>query len=233
MKWKLIKRKISAWVHRQLKNKKTIVIGLALVLTVGGTILTYKNIKMNKQDNIVVKEFKKEEFNDDIYLEAVNTLKSELVNASKLSFCETQIRVSDTFGYNKDDNITLESVYDVAFTIDMSKVIKGIKNKKDSILVSINREDIYLYKCEQVSDIKILDKKESLGNKLKDVFKNDDADLLHKASNRLNVVAKEEANKAVAESDLRVRAEDVIADLIESIVNIDVEIQINDNVGGK
>lgn len=230
MKWKLIIRKISTRIRRKLKNKKLIVIGLIGVLALGGVILTYNKMKENK-DNIVVEEFKEYELSNDVYLEAVNTLKSELVNTSKLTFCETQIRVSDTFGYDKDDNITLETVYDVAFTVDMSKIIKGIKTKKDLIIVNINREDIYLYKCEQVSDIKILNKKESFSNKMKDIFNNDDADLLHKATNRLNVVAKEEANKSVSESDLRTRSEKAILDIIKSIVDLDIEVKIND--GGK
>lgn len=230
MKWKLIRKKISTRIRRQLKNKKIIVIGLIGVLALGGVILTYNKMKDNK-DNIVVEEFKEERLEDDIYLEAVNTLKSELVNTSKLSFCETQIRVSDTFGYDKDDNVTIEGVYDIAFAIDMSEVIKGIKNKKDLIVVNIDRGDVYLYKCEQVSDIKIVDKKESFGNKVKDIFKNDDADLLHKAANRLNIVAKEEANKSVSESDLRVRSEDAIINIIKSIIDVNVEVKIND--GGK
>lgn len=230
MKWKLIRRKISTKIKRQLKNKKVIIIGLIGVLALGGVILTYNKMKDNK-DNIVVEEFKEGEFENDIYLEAVHTLKSKLINTSKLSFCETQIRVSDTFGYDKDDNITIEAVYDVAFSIDMSEVIKGIKNKKDLIVVDIDREDVYLYKCEQVSDITITNKKESFSNKIKDIFKNDDADLLHKATNRLNVVAKEEANKSVSESDIRNKSEKAIMDIIKSIVNVDVEVKIND--GGK
>lgn len=230
MKWKLIRRKISTKIKRQLKNKKVIIIGLIGVLALGGVILTYNKMKDNK-DNIVVEEFKEGEFEDDIYLEAVHTLKSELINTSKLSFCETQIRVSDTFGYDKDDNITIEAVYDVAFAIDMSEVIKGIKNKNDLIVVDIDREDVYLYKCEQVSDITITNKKESFSNKIKDIFKNDDADLLHKATNRLNIVAKEEANKSVSESDIRNRSEKAIIDIIKSTVNVNVEVKIND--GGK
>lgn len=230
MKWKLIRRKISTKIKRQLKNKKVIIIGLIGVLALGGVILTYNKMKDNK-NNIVVEEFKEGEFEDDIYLEAVHTLKSELINTSKLSFCETQIRVSDTFGYDKDDNITIEAVYDVAFAIDMSEVIKGIKNKNDLIVVDIDREDVYLYKCEQVSDITITNKKESFSNKIKDIFKNDDADLLHKATNRLNIVAKEEANKSVSESDIRNRSEKAIIDIIKSTVNVNVEVKIND--GGK
>lgn len=230
MKWKLIRKKISTRIKRQLKNKKVIIIGLTGVLALGGVILTYNKMKDNK-DNIVVEKFEEGEFEDDIYLEAVHTLKSELINTSKLSFCETQIRVSDTFGYDKDDNITIEAVYDVAYAIDMSEVIKGIKNKEGLIVVDIDREDVYLYKCEQVSDTTITNKKESFSNKIKDIFKNDDADLLHKATNRLNIVAKEEANKSVSESDIRNRSEKAIIDIIKSIVNVNVEVKIND--GGR
>lgn len=231
MRFKLIKRRIST-IRKRLNGKRILITGLILVLTFGGAILTYKKIKSSNQEHIVVKEFKKDELSNDIYLEAVDTLKSELVNTNKLSFCESQIRVKETFGYNKNDNITLESVYDIAFTVDMSKVIKGLEPRRNDILVNINREDIYLYKCEQVSDIKILNKKESLGNKFKDFFKNDDADLLHKASNRLNIVAKEEAEKSISESELRVRVENTLINLIKSITKVDTTVQIND-IGGK
>lgn len=233
MKFRVLKNNLVANLKRRfrkVKGKHIIIVAVA-VLTIGiGTTMVVTYGSNNK--DVVVKEFDKDDLKKkDMYLEVVDSIYSNFDRVKKLAFCESQMRVRETFGYDKDDNITLESVYDVAFAIDLSNIKKGIKVKDDIVEVCIDRGDISLYKCEQISDIEVLDKKESFLNKAKDIFKNDDADLLHKATNRLNEIAKEEAQDSIEESELRAKAELTLEDHIYTLTKMKSKITIID--GGK
>lgn len=205
------------------KRKKGFIIALISIMAIGCMLLftkskiSEKEVNHKQVHNVVAKENK--------YIEYASMVTMKTKSVSETIFFNKTIDITDNFRYDKNNSITVSQRYRLGFGIDNSDIT--IKANDDSLEVIADSKDIKLLYRQSIGDLVVLSKEESIGNKIKDVFHNDDESVLLNATNQLNKTSKKMATDSLDIEYAKSLLEKDIKANITKILGEDINIKFN------
>lgn len=214
------------------KEKKRLIKLGCVILTVliiaGGTLIVYKSktpMINNEPANVISYNNKNEK--SVIFLEKIDKLETELYQLSNFTFSEKNIRIDETVGESSKDYVTIRGNFKVKYSIDMKQKYVNYDFTNEEIIIDIPKRSIGVESVELIGDIIETDRYDSIFEKIKDVFNNNEEDMKDLAVKRLFDNARNEANKHDKEELYELAKNALSKELIEYGSNIKINI-VND-----
>lgn len=232
----VIKDKSQAFIER---NKKKLIKLGAVVLSVitfaGGVLIIYR---FNKEPEINNKPAKVIEVKDEqngktnLFLEHVEQLKSGIYDVSALVFGEENMRINETYGESGKNYVVVQGNFKIKYSIDVTRIKLDYNFDKELVTLKVPKDAVGVDSVELIGDIKEIERYESIGNKILNVFPwlNENEELKEGAIRQLLRNSKIEANK-YNPTDLQTKANKALKELVDTINlnNLKYEIQFVDS----
>ena len=224
------------------KNKKKLVKAGAVILAVitlaGSVLIIFKTNKApqinNKPAEIVeVKDNKTGKTN--LFLEHVEQLKSGIYDVSALVFGEENMRINETYGESGKNYVTVQGNFKIKYSIDVTRIKLDYNFDKEEVILKVPKDSIGISSVELMGDIKEIERYESIGNKIMDVFPwlNENEEIKEGAIRQLLRNSKVEANK-YNKNELQTKADKALKELVDKLnlndLNYKIEFVENTNI---
>ena len=224
------------------ENKKKLVKAGAVILAVitlaGSVLIIFKTNKApqinNKPAEIVeVKDNKTGKTN--LFLEHVEQLKSGIYDVSALVFGEENMRINETYGESGKNYVTVQGNFKIKYSIDVTRIKLDYDFDKEEVILKVPKDSIGISSVELMGDIKEIERYESIGNKIMDVFPwlNENEEIKEGAIRQLLRNSKVEANK-YNKNELQTKADKALKELVDKLnlndLNYKIEFVENTNI---
>lgn len=213
---------------KELKKAGAIVLA---VVTLAGSILIF--FKMNKQPEINHKPAKIIEIKDTkadkkkIFLEHVEQLKSGVYDVTALVFGEENMRMNETYGESGKNYVVVQGDFKIKYSIDIQRIRIDYDFDKEQVVLKVPKDSIGVSSVELMGDIQEIERFESIGNKILDVFPwlNNNEEIKEGAIRQLLRNSKVEANN-FNKNELQVKADKALKELVDKINLNDLDYKI-------
>ena len=186
-----------------------------------------------------VKDDKKGKTN--LFLEHVEQLKSGIYDVSALVFGEENMRMNETYGESGKNYVTVQGNFKIKYSIDVTRIKLDYDFDKEEVVLKVPKDAVGVSSVELIGDIKEIERYESIGNKILDVFPwlNDNEAIKEGAIRQLLRNSKVEAN-SYNKNELQNKADKALKELVDKLnlndLNYKIEFVENTNInikGGK
>jgi hypothetical protein len=221
------------------ENKKKLIKAGAVILaviTLAGSILIVFKMKASPQINN--KPAKIVEVKDDkamkskLFLEHVEQLKSGIYDVSALVFGEENMRMNETYGESGKNYVVVQGNFKIKYSIDVTRIKIDYNFDKKEVILKVPKDSVGVESVELIGDIKEIERYESIGNKIMDVFPwlNNNEELKEGAIRQLLRNSKVEAQK-YNKTELQNKANKALKELVDTINlnNLKYSIQFVEN----
>jgi hypothetical protein len=207
------------------ENKKKLIKAGAVILaviTLAGSILIVFKMKASPQINN--KPAKIVEVKDDknmkskLFLEHVEQLKSGIYDVSALVFGEENMRMNETYGESGKNYVVVQGNFKIKYSIDVTRIKIDYNFDKKEVILKVPKDSVGVESVELIGDIKEIERYESIGNKIMDVFPwlNNNEELKEGAIRQLLRNSKVEAQK-YNKTELQNKANKALKELVDTI----------------
>lgn len=237
LRFKLIKGKCERRLTKEKNKLKRIgaIILSVFVLSTGFLILFKTNDKstpeINNKPAKIVREFNREskERNESkLFLEHVEKMKSGVYSVNTLVFGEEMMRMSETYGESSKDFVVVEGDFRIKYGIDINQIKIDYDFDKKIVILKVPKNAIKIDSVTLINDIQEVQKEESLLNKIKDIFNNDDEFIKEVAIRQL---LKHSKNQKVNFNEIEDDAKKELGNLVDkfNFSDLDYKIQFIEN----
>lgn len=199
---------------------------LAVIVLTGGVLIVYKNKhpEINNQPANVITYQKEDSNKSKIFLERIEKMETELYQLSNYVFSEKNLRIDETVGESSKDYVTIRGNFKVKYSINLKERYTKYDFDNQKIIIDIPKRAIKVDSIELIGDISEIDRYDSLFEKVKDIFNNNEEEMKDLAVKRLFDNARAEANKQNKEELYKLAKTNLYNEL--SKCGIDIEINI-------
>lgn len=213
------------------EKKKLIKMGcviLAVIMLAGGVMIIYKSNhpQLNNQPANVI-TYNKEDNKSKIFLERIEKMETELYELSNYVFSEKNLRIDETVGESSKDYITIRGNFKVKYSIDLKHRYTNYDFDNEKIVIDIPKRAIKVDSIELIGDIIEVDRYDSIFEKVKDIFNNNEEEMKDLAIKRLFDNARIESNKQNKEELYNLAKISLANELEKCGLNIEINI-VND-----
>lgn len=183
-----------------IREKKRLIrmgcVVLAVIVLACGVMIVYKknHPEINNQPANVITYQKENDTKNKIFLERIEKMETELYQLSNYVFSEKNLRIDETVGESSKDYITIRGNFKVKYSIDLKQRYTNYDFDNQKIIIDIPKRAIKVDSIELIGDISEIDKYDSLFEKIKDIFNNNEEEMKDLAIKRLFDNARSEAN---------------------------------------
>lgn len=221
------------------ENKKKLIKAGAVILAVitlaGSVIIVFKMKAVPQVNN---KPAKIVEVKDDnsrktkLFLEHVEQLKSGIYDVSALVFGEENMRMNETYGESGKNYVVVQGNFKIKYSVDVTRIKIDYNFDKEEVILKVPKDSVGVESVELIGDIKEIERYESLGNKIMDIFPwlNNNEELKEGAIRQLLRNSKVEAQK-YNQTELQNKANKALKELVDTINlnNLKYNIQFVEN----
>jgi hypothetical protein len=207
------------------KHKKKLIKAGAIILaviTVAGSVLivfkTKKGPEINHKPARIV-EVKDENNNTHkLFLEHVEQLKSGIYDVTALVFGEENMRMNETYGESGKNYVVVQGDFKIKYSIDIQRIKLDYDFDKEEVILKVPKDAIGVSSVELMGDIKEIERFESIGNKIMDIFPwlNENEQIKEGAIRQLLRNSKVEANKYNM-NEMQNKADKALKELVNKI----------------
>jgi hypothetical protein len=207
------------------KYKKELVKAGAVILaviTVAGSVLII--FKHNKQPEINHRPAKVIEVKDEknnkhrLFLEHVEQLKSGVYDVTALVFGEENMRMNETYGESGKNYVVVQGDFKIKYSVDVQRIKLDYNFDTEEVILKVPKDAIGVSSVELMGDIQEIERFESIGNKIMDIFPwlNNNEAIKEGAIRQLLRNSKVEANK-YNQTEMQTKANKALKELVDKI----------------
>lgn len=207
------------------ENKKKLVKAGAVILaviTLAGSVLiifkTNKTPQVNNKPAEIVEVKNSKTGKTNLFLEHVEQLKSGIYDVSALVFGEENMRINETYGESGKNYVTVQGNFKIKYSIDVTRIKLDYDFDKEEVILKVPKDAVGVSSVELIGDIKEIERYESIGNKIMDVFPwlNENEEIKEGAIRQLLRNSKVEANK-YNKNELQTKADKALKELVDKL----------------
>lgn len=207
------------------KYKKQLIKAGAVILsviTVAGSVLiiykTHKGPEINNRPAKVIEHKDLKTGKTNLFLEHVEQLKSGIYDVTALVFGEENMRMNETYGESGKNYVVVQGDFKIKYSIDVQRIKLDYNFDKEEIVLKVPKDAIGVSSVELIGDIQEIERFESFGNKLKDVFPwlNENEAIKEGAIRQLLRNSKIEANNYNM-NEMQSKADKALKELVDKI----------------
>ena len=145
-------------------------------------------------------------------------LKSGIYDVTALVFGEENMRMNETYGESGKNYVVVQGDFKIKYSIDVQRIKLDYNFDKEEIVLKVPKDAIGVSSVELIGDIQEIERFESFGNKLKDVFPwlNENEAIKEGAIRQLLRNSKIEANNYNM-NEMQSKADKALKELVDKI----------------